>query len=107
MSKSKTRGTAAETAIVNYLTANGFPYAERRACNGSTDRGDIAGVPGVVVEAKDCVRVEPAAWLDEATIEAANAGAPIGVVWFKRRGKTDPGKWFVLMDGATFVDLVR
>lgn len=107
MSRSKHRGTAAETAIVNYLQDNGFPYAERRTLSGNKDKGDIAGVPGVVIEAKDCVRVEPAAWLDEATVEAANAGASVACVWFKRRGKSNPGKWFVLMSGETFVELVR
>jgi hypothetical protein len=107
MSKSRAKGTKAETAIVNYLRANGFPHAERRALAGSADKGDIAGVPGVVIEAKDCVRAELAAWADEAAQEAVNAGAPVGAVWFKRRGTTDPGRWFVLLDGATFCEVIR
>lgn len=105
--RSKAKGTSAESAIVAYLRANGFPWAERRALAGIADKGDVGGIPGVVVEAKDCVRVELAKWLDEATVEKANAGAQVGFVWFKRRGTTDPGKWFVLMSGEQVVELIR
>ncbi len=42
MSKSKQKGTAAETAVVKYLKANGFPKAERRALQGNLDKGDIS-----------------------------------------------------------------
>ncbi len=53
MSKSKQKGTAAETAVVKYLKANGFPKAERRALQGSLDKGDISGIDDVVLEVKD------------------------------------------------------
>ena len=107
MSASKRKGTRAESEIVAYLQQNGFPHAERRALAGANDKGDVSGVPGVCIEIKDCVRVELAAWLDEATAEAKNAGAPVGVVWFKRKGRGSPGKWYVLMDGDTFVEVIR
>jgi hypothetical protein len=106
MSASKRKGTAWESSVVGYLRENGVPHAERRALNGSKDRGDIAGIPGVVIEAKNERRVELAAWLDEATTERDNDGAAIGVAWFKRRGKTSPGDAFVLMDGATLIKLL-
>lgn len=107
MSRQRARGTAAETAVVNYLRAEGFPYAERRALAGSADRGDIAGVPGHVIEVKDCVRTELSAWVKEANVEAANDRARAGAVWHKRRGKSSPGEWFVTMDGATFAFFLR
>ncbi|MGW4641828.1 hypothetical protein ACWEN6_25140 [Sphaerisporangium sp. NPDC004334] len=107
MSKNKSRGTAAETAVVNYLRSQGFPHAERRALGGTNDRGDIAGVVGTVIEVKNCTRVELAAWADEANAEADNDGAQIAAVWHKRRGKGSPGDWFVTLDGATFVFLLR
>ena len=50
MSRSKAKGTAAETAVVRFLRAVGFTQAERRTLGGTQDRGDIAGVPGVVIE---------------------------------------------------------
>lgn len=105
MNRSKARGTAWESAIVKYLRAHGHPFAERRALAGNQDKGDIA-LPGIVIEAKNCAKFDLAGWLDEATLEAANAGVPVGVVWFKKRGSTNPGDAYVLMDGATFTRLI-
>lgn len=107
MSASKRKGTAAETAIVNYLRAMGFIHAERRALNGTLDRGDIAGIPAVVIEAKNCARQELAAWVTEAEAERDNDRASLGVVWHKRRGKGDPRDWFVTMSGEQFTRLLR
>ncbi len=106
MSTAKRKGTRAETAVVEFLRSVGWPHAERRAPSGARDRGDVAGVPGVVVEVKDCARVELAAWLDEAGREGANDGARLAVVWHKRRGRASPGDWFVTMTGATFAALL-
>ena len=100
------KGTHAETQVVNYLVDHGFPHAERRALNGSRDRGDVAGIPGVCVEVKNAARVCLAEWLDEATEEGHNAHASVSAVWFKRRGKGSPGQWFVLMDGEQFTKLI-
>lgn len=105
--RSKDKGTGWETSIVGYLVGAGVVNAERRALCGGSDRGDIAGLPGVVIEAKNAAKVELAGWLDEANRERDNDGADIGVVWFKRRGKTSPGAGFVLMDGSTLVKLLR
>lgn len=107
MSANKRRGTAWESAIVAYLVSRGWLHAERRALAGAKDRGDIAGVVGVVIEAKSATRVELAAWLDEANAEAVNDRARLGAVWFKRRGKASPRDGFVLMDGETFTSLLR
>jgi Holliday junction resolvase len=107
MNKAKVKGTAAESAVVGYLHANGFPFAERRALAGAGDKGDIAGIPGVVIEVKNCAEQKLAAWLDETEVEKRTAAATIGVAWFKRRGKSDPGQWFVLMTGQQFVEMIR
>ena len=107
MSASKQKGTAAETAVVNFLRAAGFVQAERRTLNGTKDRGDIAGLPGVVIEVKNCARQELGAWIAEAEIERDNDRASLGVVWHKRRGKGNPGDWFVTMSGAQFAALLR
>ena len=52
-------------------------------------------------------RVDLAGWLAEAQQEAINDRARLGVVWFKRRGKSSPGDGYVLMDGETFVGLIK
>jgi hypothetical protein len=103
----KRKGSGAERAVVEFLRAHGFPHAERRLAGSSKDRGDIAGVPGVVLEVKCCERTQLAGWVDEAAIERANDGAALGVVWHKRRGLANAGAWYVTMTGAEFVALLR
>ena len=107
MSAAKKKGTAAESAVVTYLRAAGFVQAERRTLNGTKDRGDIAGLPGVVIEVKNCARQELASWVAEAELERDNDGASLGVVWHKRRGRGSASDWFVTMSGAQFADLLR
>lgn len=106
MSSSRRKGTAWETRGVAYLRERGWPYAERRALHGNHDRGDVAGIPGLVVEFKAAKRHELAAWVDEANTEAINARADLGVAWVKRRGRSSPGDGFVVMDGETFTFLL-
>lgn len=103
---SKRRGTAWESEVVRFLQSRGWMYAERRALRGSLDRGDIAGVPGVVIEAKNCRTISIAQWVDEANTETLNDGANLGAVWWKRRGHASAGEGFVTMDGETFAALL-
>lgn len=107
MSRSKQKGTAWETAICRYLAEHGFPHVERRALTGSQDRGDVAGVPGWVLEAKNCARDALGAWIDEALAEQANDGADYSAVWHHRKGKASPADGYVTMSGAMFVRLIR
>ncbi|HET7409264.1 MAG TPA: hypothetical protein VFJ13_03625 [Paracoccaceae bacterium] len=107
MSASRRKGTRWETAIADFLRANGFPGAERRALAGAADRGDIAGVPEVCIEAKCARAIELASWADEARAEAANAGAGIAAVWVHRRGRSSPADGYVVLDGATFAAMLR
>lgn len=106
MNRSKQIGTRWESAIVNYLQ-QWWPHVERRALNGAKDKGDVAGVIGVMIEAKSASRIALAEWMKELQAEKANANAPIGVVWIRRRGKPDPGDAYVLMDGNQFVQLLH
>jgi len=97
MSKSKQKGTAAETAVVNWLLSKGRKQVERRSLNGSNDRGDIAGIPTVVIEVKNCVKVELSAWLKELEAEMINDKADAGVVIHKKKGTQDVGLWYATM----------
>lgn len=105
--RSKAKGTAWESKIVAALNAAHWPHAERRALNGSTDRGDITGIPGVVIEAKDHNRITLAEFVDQANIEAANACADIGAAWLHRKGHSSPLDGYVVMDGSTFIHLLK
>ena len=107
MSAERAKGTRWASRIVNFLRVSGWPHAELRNLSGAKDRGDIAGVIGVCIEAKNQARHSMAEWLDEANTEAANAHAPFGVVWAHRRGKGSPGDGYVVMDGHTFVKLLH
>lgn len=101
------KGTAWESEIVRTLQQNGWAYAERRRLSGRFDRGDIAGIPGIVIEAKSARSYELSSWLDEANAERDNDHADFGLVWFKRRGKASAADGFVLMDGNTAMLLLR
>jgi len=106
VSRSRARGTAWEREVVEALRRHGFGRAERRALAGARDLGDVTGIPGVVIEAKNAKTIALAAWLDEANVERANDHADLGVVWFKRRGRVSAEEGFVTMDGATFMVLL-
>jgi hypothetical protein len=108
MSKSRAKGTAWETAIVEYLRGRGWPHAERRALHGRQDRGDIAGIVGVVIEAKNERQITLAQYANETEEETRRDGPEsIGAAWIKRPRHTDPGKGYVLLDGATFTQLLK
>lgn len=87
---------------------------ERRARNGSRDRGDISGMRAhgqrLVVECKDYTGRECIPkWLREAEVERENDGALAGVVVSHRRGispETNPGDQLVTMTASDFLALV-
>lgn len=107
MSAAKQKGTTAETAVASYIKSKGWPYAERRTLSGMNDRGDIAGILGVVIEVKNCKEMDLSGWLKEAQREKQNDHADHGVVWHKKRGTTDPGQWYVTMTGESFAELLK
>lgn len=97
MSKQRAKGTAAETAVVRYLQDNGFIHAERRALHGINDKGDITGIPGVVIEVKNHAKLTLAEWVKELQQEMANANADFGFVVAKKKGTTNPAEWYAVM----------
>ena len=103
----KEAGTRWESRIIDFLHESGFPLAERRAKRGVLDAGDVSGLPGIVVEAKDRAAITLAAFVAEANAEALNAQADVGVAWVKRIGKGSPADGYVVCDGAAFVRLLR
>jgi hypothetical protein len=98
----RSAGTKSERAVADYLAATlNDDRVDRRVRNGAKDRGDISGIrvhgQRLVIEVKDCARTDLPAWTQEAHIEAGNDDALTGVVIAKRRGTTNPGKWWVHM----------
>lgn len=91
MSRQKQKGTAFESAIVEYLQNNLCDATiERRALNGTRDRGDISGVvfcgERMVLECKNENRMRLAEYMREAETEASNDNAPYYAVIHKKRG---------------------
>jgi hypothetical protein len=114
MNKPKAKGTAAETALLRWLRANGFPWAERLALAGAADCGDISLLPGraVVLEVKAHATAgrgipqdgQLAEWMAQAAAERDNAGADLCPLILRRSGQGagDPGKWWAWL---TFADV--
>jgi hypothetical protein len=108
VNRSKAKGTLWESTLRDYLQKSGWPTVERLPLSGSNDRGDLAGIPDVVIEAKaETEWSHLGVAIREAEIERVNARASIGVVWRKRVGSTAAASGYVVMTGATFVELLR
>lgn len=91
MSRQKQKGTAFESAIVEYLQNQLCDETiERRALNGTCDRGDISGVTfcgqRMVLECKNEARMRLADYIREAETEARNDNASYYAVIHKKRG---------------------
>lgn len=100
MSRSKDKGTLAETGLATYLRHNGWPHAERRALTGANDKGDITGTPGLAWEVKYAGKsLRMAEWLQETVDERANAGALHGILVIKPPGYglKSVDQWFAAM----------
>jgi hypothetical protein len=106
VSKEKQKGTAAETAIVTFLS-KWWPNSKRLPLMGKNDEGDIDVFPWATVEVKNHARMTLAEWVDEANREGKQRKSWLNVVWHKRVRKGSPGQWYVTMDGDTFVAVLR
>lgn len=104
-------GTAAEVAVVEWLCSNGHPYAERRSLSGLNDRGDVTGIPGIVIEVKVAGKqgLKLGPWMRETENERVNANAVYGILVAKptRLGPKRTGKWLAAMYHEQWNDLVR
>ena len=96
MNRNKRKGTAAETAFVQFMNANGYPAVERRALQGKADRGDIAGLPGIVIEIKSGSRLALSEWVKEMQIEMVNDGSTEGYLVIKPKGKGKVEDWWIV-----------
>lgn len=98
--KPRAIGTRAETLVVAWVKANGFPHAERIAQHGSYDQGDIRLTPDLIVEVKARKTWTPSDiqdWLDQTEYEAVNNGPSCeGVLILKRPGTLDVGRWWAV-----------
>ena len=107
----KQAGARFERTIADWL-ANQLDddRIDRLARRGNKDVGDIGWVlragKRVVIEAKDCARLDLPAWTREAETERGNADALAGVVVHKRRGVGDPGQQWVTCTLDQFIAII-
>ena len=108
--RAKQKGTACESALVDYLRGRGHPAAERRALAGGADKGDILipTLPWLAIEVKNHRSPRYQQWLREADAAAGNAGAEVGIVVHKPMGVglARPDDWHVVMTLKMFMRLV-
>lgn len=109
MTKEREKGTRAETIVTSYLQGRGWPHAERRAMSGAKDRGDIAGVPGVVWEVKSGARLKIPDWLAQTETERVNDRATFGVLVVKPKGlgALRVADWWAVLKLGTAVELLQ
>lgn len=102
----KAKGRNAENLVVEYLR-RWWPMAERRRLNGIHDRGDVAGIPGTVVEVKSGAKIELGTWMRELDREMINDKADHAVLVIKPRGTTDAADFYAVVRFEEWVELRR
>lgn len=110
LQNNKAKGARYERDVCEMLTEELGQPVERRRLEGQLDRGDVAGIPGLIIECKNEKAWKVWQWLREAKREAAvetiRSGKPaLGVVFKRQVGFPDPADSAVLMDVPTFLAL--
>lgn len=104
-SASRRKGNAAEVEVVHALRRAGWEAETSRNARNGTQRGeDIVSDFPMSIEVKNHTRTDLAGWWAQAVEQA---GGAMPVVVHKRVGKTKAEDWWVTMDLATLLDLVR
>lgn len=103
---SKAKGRSWENEICEWLDPQIRQEPERRRLSGVNDRGDIAGIPKLVIEAKNAREYKLPDWLRQAVTEAVNAKADFGVVWMRLMGKPRADQGVILMRPEDFLKLL-
>lgn len=107
----KRKGDRAERGVRDFLVRAGFSAFKTRA-GWNEDLGDVV-VPlrppqpgGIAVQVKDVATPRWSEWVSQVKDQVANGGHRLGVIWWKRRGISDPGSWLVVMTGQDFLEVL-
>lgn len=79
------RGPRFESRLAAFFTVALDRPVERRVMGGANDRGDLAGIPDWVIEAKNVTVAQLGQTMNEAKREAANAGCRFFAAVINRR----------------------
>lgn len=104
---SRQKGTHYETGTLRGVQSD-FPDARRQVLHGNMDQGDII-IPSMslILECKNCKRMELADWVRQAETEARNAGVDYGAVVHKHKGTTDTDAQYVTMSMGMFKKFLK
>jgi hypothetical protein len=103
----KIKGDAAEREVTRYLQGSGFT-ASRIPAGSNADIGDVWLPPPLpAVQVKNVAKLDLSGWCNQVDEQALNANRECGVVVHKRRGKSDPGDWYVTMTLETLTKLLK
>jgi hypothetical protein len=103
----KIKGDAAEREVTKYLQGNGFT-ASRIPAGSNADIGDVwLPPPFPAIQVKNVAKLDLSGWCNQVDEQAFNAKRECGVVVHKRKGKTNPGDWYVTMTLDTLTKLLK
>ena len=91
--KAKSKGTAFEVLVRDYLINKGFFHAHRPALSGGNDTGDINGIARrdtlrkVAVQCKNQRQFQLSQWLNDTVEQAERLNDAVPVLVVKRQGK--------------------
>jgi Holliday junction resolvase len=95
----KQKGDKAERDVAYWFNDHGWQYAERaRNAGQPKDRGDIVGIPGFCIQVKDRGTIRLREWVDGTLEQKENARADTGLLIAKRRGVSDVGRWYAVLE---------
>ena len=103
---SKEKGDRAERALVDFLQHEGFP-CRRIAAGQHDDIGDIDIDEDVVLEVKNRYRLELPGFCRNLSAQMGNKDSAFGFIAIKPRGKPNPLDWVFVINGETFLNILR
>lgn len=103
---SRRKGRTWENTVAAWLRDNGFPNAERNEYL-HAQAGDILGLPSWSLECKNGQRLELAAWVDQAALQAIQAACPYYAVIAKRKGVANPSAAYVISPLAVWAEWMK
>lgn len=96
---SKAKGDRAERQVASWFQEHGEPDADRSLGAGRpADRGDLTGIRRFCIQVKDHAQFRINTWMPEMLDQKRRAGADFGVLLLKKRGTSDVGRWYAVLE---------
>jgi len=98
-SSSQRLGDQAERDVKAWFREHGSPDADRALGTGRPrDRGDLTGIARFCVQVKNYAQFRINTWVPEMLEQKRRLGAEFGVLLLKKRGTSDVGRWYTVME---------